>query len=650
MVSWYINRIKTFSLSEIPYRIKQLLQKKIEKRNYLTQKHLKKLDYQNSKPDVFEFDQFINNNSLQNTNLSIFGERFDFTDLGRINWHQDIFTKKNFPKVFSKEINILKNPQLSAKAVWEINRHQFLMKEVLNYNKTRDIYYLNRFIGILKDWIQDNPYLIGINWYSNIEVNIRLINWFLFWEILKIEELIKSHKEVKDFVENFWIPSIYEHCNYSYNNPSLYSSANNHLISEYSGLFVASSKWNFKESISWNEYAKNGLEKEIQKQHSKNGVNKEEAAEYIQFITDFFLIAFVVGERTENLFSKKYEINLKNIFTYIYDFLDLNFNFPKYGDEDDGWCFRLDFDKNFNNFQSLLTSGAIIFEDPKFKSKSNGIDLKNELLFGKKGIKRFDSLPKKHLLEVSKFYQEEGHFYFKKQDQNKEIYLHFDTAPLGFLSIAAHGHADALSVLLHVDGDPILVDPGTFTYHTEKDWRNYFLSTIAHNTICIDNQNQATQGGPTLWLKHYKTKVRHVETGDTTDVVLASHNGYERMNCTHEREVIFEKNKDRFIITDYIQIKKSNREIIQPWHLHPDIEFDRIDSHTYLLRNKQGKRKIKIKLDKQLEFAVICGQEDPIIGWYSKSFMEKEKTYVIAGKIKTSGNKNFILKTIIEIT
>ncbi len=44
-----------------------------------------------------------------------------------------------------------------------------------------------------------------------------------------------------------------------------------------------------------------------------------------------------------------------------------------------------------------------------------------------------------------------------------------DAAPLGFLSIAAHGHADALSFILHVDGSPILVDPGTFMYHTHKE-------------------------------------------------------------------------------------------------------------------------------------------------------------------------------------
>lgn len=37
----------------------------------------------------------------------------------------------------------------------------------------------------------------------------------------------------------------------------------------------------------------------------------------------------------------------------------------------------------------------------------------------------------------------------------------FDHGPLGYLAIAAHGHADALSVCIALDSKPLLVDPGT---------------------------------------------------------------------------------------------------------------------------------------------------------------------------------------------
>ena len=66
-----------------------------------------------------------------------------------------------------------------------------------------------------------------------------------------------------------------------------------------------------------------------------------------------------------------------------------------------------------------------------------------------------------------------------------EIWCRCDGGPHGFLSIAAHAHADALSVEVRYDGVDILADPGTYCYHGEPEWRSYFRSTIGHNTVEI---------------------------------------------------------------------------------------------------------------------------------------------------------------------
>jgi hypothetical protein len=298
----------------------------------------------------------------------------------------------------------------------------------------------------------------------------------------------------------------------------------------------------------------------------------------------------------------------------------------------------------------LLTSGAIIFHDARLKNKSNGFDLKNNLLFGEPGRKTFEQLPSHNIEEKSEFYNEEGHFFFRKKDNDEEeIYLHFDAAPLGFLSIAAHGHADALSIILHVDGNPILVDPGTYIYHTEKEWRNYFISTLAHNTICIDRLNQAVQGGPTLWVQHYKTKVSDVIQMNECESVTASHNGYKVAGCSHKRTVDFARAKNKFTIIDQIDLNQESHEIFQPWHLHPLIETEKIENHTFQLKHKMGNRIVKMTLDPKLNSHVITGQSKPILGWYSPSFMQKEKTSVILGKMNTSSPQKIELQTEIEI-
>jgi len=644
MISWYFNRLRTLSFPEYPYRAKQYITKRTEEL-FVSNIRLNPGKISIEKR-ILEKVELVA--AISHPTINIFGGKFNYSNARNIDWHKDIFSGESFPKTFSKKINILAHPNLSAKAVWEVNRLQFLTKIAVDYTTTKDPVHLQLFIDLIKSWKSENPYLIGINWYSNIEVNLRLINWFLCWEILDADELMTSNTDFNEFVSTDWLPLIYKHCIYSYKNPSKYSSANNHLISEYAGLFIASSKWHFKESEKWNSYSHQGLEDQITQQHSSRGINKEEAAEYIQFITDFFVIAYIVAEKTNRPFSKQYKYQLHWILKYIYHFLDCEGHFPKYGDEDDGRCFIIDFNESFNNFKSLLTAGAILFNDPVLKSKSNGFDSKNLILFGKTGEKIFQSIPVIVPKEKSKFYKEEGHFIFRKKENDKEIYLHFNAAPLGFLSIAAHGHADALSFILHVDGQPFFIDSGTYVYHTEPAWRNYFMGTLAHNTIRINKLNQATIGGPTLWLNHYKTKVLKAETDEKYDIVQAAHNGYKRSSIIHTREIIFDKNNSIIKIMDTIHSQHPESYLLEmPFHIHPLLDVNTKRDNQFNITGTKG-RKVTLQTDSKL-FTMLAGSqtEPEKMGWYSASFRSKEPCNTILCSLTTTGNIN--LETIIKI-
>ena len=77
-----------------------------------------------------------------------------------------------------------------------------------------------------------------------------------------------------------------------------------------------------------------------------------------------------------------------------------------------------------------------------------------------------------------------------------EIWCRFDGGPHGFCSIAAHAHADALSVELRCGGVDVLADPGCYCYHGEPAWRRYFRSTLGHNTLELDGTDQSVVGWP----------------------------------------------------------------------------------------------------------------------------------------------------------
>jgi hypothetical protein len=629
--SWYINRIKTFSLPELIYRVRQRYQTHVIDKRLFKKLIPVKLE--------LPYSSIINDSEAHHS-FFIFNT---FVDIYKpIDWHIDLSSGKSFPLSFAHQINIRSDQFGSAKYVWEVNRMLFLTLIAMEYKKTKEEKFLELLMYHISSWTQQNPYLTGVNWYSNIEVNIRLINWHYCWKLIDAESLIKTNEKFRQFVDAIWHPLICNHVEYSHKHPSYYSSANNHLVSEYAGLYVASLTWknlpNQKEIF---EFAQKGLEEEIQNQHTVEGVNREEAAEYIQFINDFFLVAAIVGREKRVPFSDNYQKKLHQIAKYLNAFLDCKDNYPMYGDGDDGYLLCPYSKAHFNNFTSQLSTFAAYFEDPTLKRKSLTWDNKSNLLLGAKGKVIFDQLKALGDPLGSSFFPKSGHYIFRKRKENFETYMHFDAAPLGFLSIAAHGHADALSFILHVDGKPIFVDSGTYTYHTHREWREYFVSTLAHNTIQVNKKNQADLAGPTLWLNHYKVQTLSFNMDHPLEVIKATHNGYKKQGVEVIREICFNSEKDEFVITDVLT-GIGNFEIEIPFHFHPNVMIEKKES-GFLLQ-VPGSRPVLLEPAPFLHYEIIQGQEKPILGWYSEHFGEKVSSPVLYAKLKCNATARLVTK------
>lgn len=550
-----------------------------------------------------------------------------------IDWHLDLSTGKRFPARFAYDIDIRSGFFGSVKYVWEVNRMQFLLHLAFVYRGCGDLKWLVLFCHYIATWREDNPYMEGVNWYSNVEVNLRLICWYFCWQILNVDDLRKHNSAIDEFIGDAWMQMICEHAEYSYVHPSLHFSANNHRVAELVGLFVAAAGWKIPHKKSRLAYAKKGLEKEILLQNTPEGVNREEAAEYIQYVNELFLVAAIVGKRAESEFSKAYDERLHAMANYMNAFVDSHYNYPMYGDGDDRYVLRPDAGGHFNNFKSLLVSFATYFGDASFKREGLVWDEKNSILFGEEGKKKFESLPCTPLQDGNRFFAQSGHFVFRKLEQDHETYMHFDAAPLGYLSIAAHGHADALSFILHVDGHPVIVDPGTYSCYMDKNLRDYFVSTLAHNTICVNGKNQAEQIGRTMWQNHYKVNV--ISYDETAGEVTASHDGYATEGVIHTRQVRYDREHDEFTITDSLLCAK-NAVLEIPFHLHPDAAVELRGSTAEI--SVPGCRRVVLELDSKLPYAV---RDD---GWYSEHFDDKVPTKFLYAKAECSGNTEFVTK------
>ena len=67
-----------------------------------------------------------------------------------------------------------------------------------------------------------------------------------------------------------------------------------------------------------------------------------------------------------------------------------------------------------------------------------------------------------------------------------------------FAATAAHAHADCLAIALGAFGEPLLIDPGTFTYHAEPRFRTTSGALPPTRTLRVDGEEQS-ETGRFLW-------------------------------------------------------------------------------------------------------------------------------------------------------
>ncbi len=120
--------------------------------------------------------------------------------------------------------------------------------------------------------------------------------------------------------------------------------------------------------------------------------------------------------------------------------------------------------------------------------------------------------------------------------------------------ISGHGHCDMLSIELFHDGEPILVNSGTFQYQTE--FRGYFRSTKAHNTLQIDGVEQSE-----IWGEHRTGRsARIINRKYKENAFLAVMNDYKGNRL-----------KRKINVSDEIQVADSaTSHHTSYWHIHPN--------------------------------------------------------------------------------
>jgi hypothetical protein len=558
-------------------------------------------------------------------------------------WTTDPKTGTQSPMTFGKKLNY-RNTNIvgNIKYLWELNRHLHLITLAQAYHISKNRKYLDAIKSHLTSWFEQNPYLMGPNWASSLELAIRLINWGITWELIGGEdsEIFKDTDGKK--LNKSWLDSIYQHVTFIHNYYSQFSSANNHLIGEAAGVYIATKFWPYWEAFEkWGKTAKHVLIKEARNQTYSDGVNKEQAISYQQFVLDFFLITALIGKKAQDEFPIEYWTSIEKMMEFIFSIMDVSGNVPMIGDADDGFVVRLSQEQDFCPYKSLLASGAFLFNRSDFRKKAGKVDDKTRFLLGHLAEK-YDDVDAVVSTKAKKQFPEGGYYIlgFDAQTDN-ELQVVVDSGPLGYLSIAAHGHADALSFTLFYGGKEFLIDPGTYSYHANKEWRNYFRSTAAHNTLRVDGQDQSVMTGNFMWSEKAEVCLDKFLSTSKEDIFQGSHNGYSRLSdpVRHVRTINLNKPQREMSIVDMLNCKERH-QVETYWHFSENCEVKVVGSTIYV---KQEGKSIQVVFEDNAKLLKYEASLSPLSGWISRSFDKKVPCTTVIAAYEINGTS--LIKT-----
>ena len=486
-------------------------------------------------------------------------------------WLLDPVTNRPWPGgTFSHDIDFRHRAGMGdVKFVWELGRLQFLPYIALSDPGMA--------LEILVGWMEVNPPFFGIHWTSSIEAATRVVSVLAAIALglaaprddPRVGQFLKAHA--------YWIARY----------PSLFSSANNHRIGELASLFLlGSASPSLRNELGF-EIVHAKLESECLRQFYSDGIGAEQSLGYSAYSLEWLSLAGIAADAVGLPFKSEVKLRLLNAARALHWMSDSSGEVPHIGDKDGSHVIGEDgrsYEASVANLAERWLERRAL--PPALYSPS----LRDSFIP--------DEFSAVEPPTGARCFKDGGYTVWRNSTKNGLALVVFDHGPLGYLSIAAHGHADALSVWLHWDRERVLVDAGTYLYHSGGRARDMLRGTGAHNTLCIENSDQSLVIGPFAWSRHARARL----IGSDASSAEAEHDGYKkRFGLVHRRRVIV--GASGICILDYVLGTPRYKGL--SWSLgftlDPDISVSP-EGNGAVLETRAGRR---IKFDSATPFALI---------------------------------------------
>lgn len=599
-LGWYINRLRSMEPAEVVHRLGEAVKKRASKVRHEGWPRYPAPDTLPTLPGLRECIAAANEptrTAIAAAAANTLAGRFsalgrdwpvgDPADLFPQNlWRFDPVTGGNWPgaEAYALDIDFRHDGSRGdIKYAWEIGRLQFLVPLAADLLLTGNPAALAAIEAAIASWHTANPPFRGVGWASGIEVALRAISLLVTASLAGDRLSPATRQQIGEILAAgaFWLPRF----------PSRFSSANNHLVAELAGEYLLGMAFGAEPPG-----ARAGLVAEIDRQILSDGSGAEQTPTYAAFTVEMALLCAFAARQAGAPFPESFNKRISAFAGFVESLGDPT---PALGDDDEGRVITLGGDEP-DYARSIASAIAGFLGIPGIAPVP--CDLRS-ILFGP------PSAPAVTPEGLSTF-SEGGLSVWRGAVAGRHATLTFDHGPLGYLSIAAHGHADALSVTLALDGQPVLVDPGTYLYGSGGAWRDWFRGTAAHNTLNLYGHNQSRISGAFNWSDQAQAQ--------WLGPLHASHDGYAKtFGVTHERRIVLLP--DGFDILDRLQGGTEEAELV--FQLAPDLETS-IDDDTVQVR-RTGVPMLTLRFPSPA-IAVARGGDTPGPGgWVAPRFGEK---------------------------
>lgn len=608
-IQWYFNRLKAMNLPEVGWRLQQRSQQWHEKKKYGKRSVAVTACLFNSRLQQFKFYpdclglNFRNTVFHTYTTIHLLGG-YDY-NIYKEKWSAGFQTQNDWGNEFSYSLSYKQCDEIGdARTNWELNRHFQFTLLAKAYYATGEDSFVEELEHLFYDWNEHNAFLHGISWTSVMEVAIRCIQWTVTLAFLR-EKGYTSHETLLiDFEKG--IKNMVTYISQHY---SRFSSANNHLLVEATAIAYAGFAFDYQP---WKQLAICILDEELMKQNYEDGVNMEMALHYQTFGMEAYALVMHLMQENGMDVPRVWKKMLMKQCEFVVCSMVNETQACEFGDNDEGKILDME-GGHICHYRYLLQLCSLVI-GKRYESFAH-ISETIAWLFDAAKIEAILKMPLWKVCQ-SRTFEKGGYSFLRSNDQ--KVVVGIDHAPLGFGSIAAHGHADTLSFQLYVNGKCLLGDPGTYIYHCNLQKRDEYRCSYNHNTVWIDGEEQSQMMGAFLWGKKAETSIVKENLSVSADELIAEcrwQNGNK-----HVRKFLFDKERC-LTVEDNLSVSDEGYATLM---LHP-VCVARLMKNTVFVECDGIVVRIESDAEPQL-----------FDSWYSEEYGKEEKTKKIVYKLKNN--------------